>query len=88
MFKVASRLDPGSPFHRYLLEYDWETPAGATLFAEINHSDVLSEFMSSVSPVEKPRPWTSTEQLCSRFVQLQPGGHDGARVRPPVAIAG
>jgi len=45
MFDCASLLPTHSLFRSHLAEYEWEAKEGARLFAQINQSDYLSEFM-------------------------------------------
>lgn len=52
MFDVASQLDESSEFAGYLLRHGWTIERNAKMFVQINHSDVLEEFVSAVgSPV-------------------------------------
>jgi len=48
MFEVASTVDPASSLRQYLDEYRWRIPPGARLFTQVNHSDVMSEFLNMV----------------------------------------
>jgi len=45
MWEIASELDEASPFTRYLLDQGWVIEPGARLFVQVNHSDVLKEFV-------------------------------------------
>jgi|SRR5581483_8314318 len=45
MWDIASELDETSPFARYLLAQGWSLEPRARLFVQVNHSDVLKEFM-------------------------------------------
>jgi hypothetical protein len=47
MYKLASQVDPNSPHARRLVEWGWDVPQGARSFAQINHSDVLTEFLKA-----------------------------------------
>jgi hypothetical protein len=49
MFECASEMPPDSPFEAYLLENEWEVENGARLFAQINQSEMLSEFLSVIA---------------------------------------
>jgi TIR domain len=48
LFDCASEIPPSSPFHYLLSEFNWSLDHGARLFAQINHTDVLSEFSKLV----------------------------------------
>lgn len=48
MFRLASPLDPRSGFADYLLRHGWGLQPGARLFVQVNHSEVLEEFMRVV----------------------------------------
>jgi hypothetical protein len=55
MFECASEIPPGSVFTDYLGEYGWTVDESAHLFAQINRSDVLTEFLNAViSPIRSP----------------------------------
>lgn len=57
MFDCASEVPINSPFHSYLLEYNWIIEPHARLFTQINQSEILSEFMNLVlSPLVKDEP--------------------------------
>jgi hypothetical protein len=45
MWEIASELDETSPFTGYLLDLGWLIEPGAKLFVQVNHSDVLKEFV-------------------------------------------
>lgn len=45
MWESASEIDENSPFARYLLSEGWSLETGARLFVQVNHSDVLQEFI-------------------------------------------
>lgn len=45
MWEIASELDEASPFTSYLLDQGWLIEPGARLFVQVNHSDVLKEFV-------------------------------------------
>ena len=54
MFDVASPLPTGSAFHEYLIEHRWTIDPGAALFAEVDQSEELSEFLTmTLSPTER-----------------------------------
>jgi hypothetical protein len=54
MFKCASILPRNSAFDAYIREFGWQIEPDSRLFAQINHSVVLSEFMRMVlSPFEQ-----------------------------------
>lgn len=56
MFDCSSEIPEGSDFANYLVEHKWAIDPGARLFAQINRSDILTEFLSLViSPVEQNR---------------------------------
>lgn len=48
LFDCASEIPASSPFHYLLSEFNWSLDPGARLFAQINHTDVLSEFSKLV----------------------------------------
>jgi hypothetical protein len=48
MFDMASKLEENSSVAGYLREVGWDVPAGAKLFAQINHSEVLNRFVDAV----------------------------------------
>jgi hypothetical protein len=53
MFDIASILPVPGPEADYLARIGWQTTAGAKMFAQINQSDLLSEFMNVViAPIE------------------------------------
>jgi hypothetical protein len=53
MFECASDLPEPSPFDGYLQEYKWSLEPNSKLFAQINQSDILSEFINLViSPLQ------------------------------------
>jgi TIR domain-containing protein len=52
MFDCASEIPENSGFEDYLTEFGWTIDNSASLFAQINRSDVLTEFMNAViSPI-------------------------------------
>jgi hypothetical protein len=54
MFEAASTIDSKGPFARYLLGKGWHLDRDAKLFVQINHSDVLDEFIRVVgSPISR-----------------------------------
>lgn len=48
MFRIASRLDDTDPLARALLAHGWTIKEGAKLFVQVNHSEVLAEFVRAV----------------------------------------
>jgi hypothetical protein len=48
MFEAASPLDENGQFASYLLRHGWTIEKNARMFVQINHSDVLEEFVSAV----------------------------------------
>ena len=51
MFDCASLIEDGSPLAAYLADQGWQIDAGGRLFAQVNRSDVLKEFMAAtISP--------------------------------------
>ncbi|MEH1826707.1 MAG: VWA domain-containing protein [Nostoc sp.] len=53
MFNMASSIDRGSVFTRFLLELGWKMPSEPKLFVQVNHSEVLDEFIRVVlSPLK------------------------------------
>jgi von Willebrand factor type A domain len=56
MFDMASQLEAGSSEASYFEGSGWDAPVGAHLFTQINHSDLLNEFMRViVSPINAER---------------------------------
>jgi len=45
MWDIASELDEQGPFGRYLLQQGWSIEQKSRLFVQVNHSDVLKEFV-------------------------------------------
>jgi hypothetical protein len=45
MWTAASEIDEQGPFSRYLLQQGWSMEKHAKLFVQVNHSDVLKEFV-------------------------------------------
>ena len=45
MWDIASPLDESSAAAHYLLDHGWSIESGAKLFVQVNHSDVLKEFV-------------------------------------------
>ena len=57
MFECSSAIQPGSPFWSHLSEYGWQLQSGGRLFAQINHTEILSEFLSLLlSPAPPTAP--------------------------------
>jgi hypothetical protein len=53
MFNIASVLAVPGPEADYLTRKGWRATDGGKMFAQINHSDLLSEFMNVViAPIE------------------------------------
>lgn len=51
MFECASPIEDGSPLAAYLADQGWRIDQGGRLFAQINQSDILREFMAAtISP--------------------------------------
>lgn len=48
MFDIASELQDDSEFAEHLLEYEWEAPRQAKLFAQVNQSETLNEFVQMI----------------------------------------
>jgi hypothetical protein len=48
MFDAASRLGEDGPFAAHLLRHGWTIERDAKMFVQINHSDVLEEFVAAV----------------------------------------
>jgi|GEM_PF-2130852 len=48
MWELASAMDESSPIIRYLLSLGWSVEADARLCVQINHADVLREFVRGV----------------------------------------
>jgi hypothetical protein len=48
MFEVASSIDNDSVFTRFLMELGWTIPSEPKLFVQVNHSDILDEFVRAV----------------------------------------
>jgi hypothetical protein len=45
MWDIASPLDESSAAAKYLLRQGWSIELGARMFVQVNHSDVLKEFV-------------------------------------------
>ncbi len=55
MFNMASLIEENSDFTRFLLNKGWTIRPNAKLFVQLNHSDILEEFIGVViSPVSEP----------------------------------
>jgi hypothetical protein len=55
MSSCASPISADSPFTQYFREFGWTADPGARLFAQINQSDVVGEFLNVViSPLQRP----------------------------------
>jgi len=53
MFDSASVLPLNSPFYDYLQEFNWEFGENPKMFAQVNHSDTLREFINIIlSPLK------------------------------------
>jgi hypothetical protein len=79
MFDCASVLEEGSTFFAFARERGWQAPAGARLFAQVNQSEVLQEFLQfALSPVEGA---AGGPELSANHDRRTPaGGLDAARV--------
>jgi hypothetical protein len=54
MFNMASPIEKNSDFTRFLVEIGWTVPSNAQLFVQVNHTDVLDEFIRVVlSPIKE-----------------------------------
>ena len=54
MFDMASTIKKDSSFAKFLLEKDWQMGNEGKLFVQVNHSEVMEEFIRViVSPMEK-----------------------------------
>lgn len=54
MFSMASTVKPNSDFAEFLLERGWTIQKNAKLFVQLNHSEILEEFIQVVlSPLEE-----------------------------------
>lgn len=75
MFEVASVVHESDPVGEYLRDIGWTTPLGARLFAQINHSSILAEFVQVIlAPID-------AEHSLGRFSRtLNPGYAGGASV--------
>jgi len=63
MFDIASPSDERGPFARYLLGQGWALEPGARLFVQVNHSEILEEFVRTIG-----------SQLSDAGVDLLPEG--------------
>lgn len=71
MFEIASPVDPASPLKQYLDEYRWAVPPGARLFTQVNHSEVLSEFLNmTVSQTRVPAALLAAAVPAARPVRI------------------
>jgi hypothetical protein len=48
MWNIASPIDESAPTTGFLLSNGWSIERGARLFVQVNHSDVMREFMRVV----------------------------------------
>jgi hypothetical protein len=48
MFEIASTIDEQDPHARALLGHGWTIEPGARLFVQVNHSEVLAEFVRAI----------------------------------------
>ena len=54
MFNMASSIDENSVFTRFLQEIGWKVPPQPKLFVQVNHSDIMNEFIQVVlSPLKE-----------------------------------
>ena len=54
MFDIASELQDDSDFSEYLLEYEWDAPTHSKLFAQVNQSETLNEFLQMIlAPLDR-----------------------------------
>jgi len=63
MWNIASEADEQGPFGRYLLQQGWSIEKKSRLFVQVNHSDVLKEFVRLAG-----------SHFTSRTVELLPKG--------------
>jgi hypothetical protein len=70
MFDCASVLPRSSVFWPHLHEHNWTAPPGSRLFAQINQSEVLTEFVETLlGPIEQaPEFTTGNEKKSVVFV--------------------
>jgi von Willebrand factor type A domain len=55
MFDMASNIEDGSDFAQFLMKKGWTISPQGKLFVQLNHSDILEEFISVVlSPLDNP----------------------------------
>ncbi len=85
MFDCASRLPRNSVFWQHLHEHNWTAPPKSRLFAQVNQSEVLSEFVEILlGPIEQQAELVSREKdnftifvsyshADRRYVQQEPG---------------
>jgi TIR domain len=85
MFDCASVLPRNSVFWPHLHEHNWTAPPGSRLFAQINQSEVLTEFVETLlGPIEQQAELTTRDQKKSvvfvsyshadrKYVEEKPG---------------
>ena len=62
LFDCASPVASHPAFYAHLTEYDWQIPAGARLFTQINQPEALAEFSQLLlSPIEQAEERLVTE---------------------------
>jgi hypothetical protein len=73
LFDCASPVASHPAFYAHLTEYDWQIPAGARLFTQINQPEALAEFSQLLlSPVEQAAERLVTEPRNARSVGREP----------------
>ncbi|WP_027155699.1 alpha/beta fold hydrolase [Mesorhizobium sp. WSM2561] len=73
MFDCASELRRGTTFDAQLREYGWRIDAGSHLFAQVNQSEMLSEFLTvAVSPLREIGAATANGSEPIDFVAPRP----------------
>jgi hypothetical protein len=76
MFECASIVPVSSPFYDYMHENRWEVETNGRLFAQINQSELLSEFIQVVLSPIKGRIASSVSSATTR-VFVSYSHHDG-----------
>lgn len=77
MFRCASPVPQNSSFSQYLYEYNWRVDDDARLFAQVNQSEMLSEFMNMIlSPLRDASSPPRETGRVRVFVSYSRGGGD------------
>jgi len=73
LFECASAVATHPAFYAHLTEYNWQIPAGARLFTQVNQPDALAEFSQLLlSPIEQSEERLGAEPLNLSHVGRKP----------------